>query len=89
MSPRSLIVALLNSTYFVVFQELIGRVTFGEGVLWIAVCEPMQFLIPDSKKIADETLMKLIESFNKFAQRKIGTIFDEIGANSPEEVCLG
>jgi len=80
------IVALLNSTYFAIFQELIGRVTFGEGILWIAVYEPMQLQIPDPRKITNDVLVKLIKTFSKLKQREISTVFEEIGASSPEEV---
>jgi len=82
------IIAFLNSTYFALFQELTGRVTFGEGILWIAVYEPMQLQIPDPSKVANETLKKLVETFSGLKQREISTMFDEIGANSPEEVSL-
>jgi methylase of polypeptide subunit release factors len=85
---HDVIIALLNSTYFAIFQELIGRVTFGEGILWIAVYEPMQLQIPDPAKVTNETLKRLVETFGRLKQREIGTVFDEIGANSSEEVSL-
>jgi type I restriction-modification system DNA methylase subunit len=85
---HEVIIALLNSTYFAIFQELIGRVTFGEGILWIAVYEPMQLQIPDPAKVTNETLKRLVETFGRLKQREIGTVFDEIGANSSEEVSL-
>jgi type I restriction enzyme M protein len=85
---HDVIIALLNSTYFAIFQELIGRVTFGEGILWIAVYEPMQLQIPDPAKVTSETLKRLVETFGRLKQREIGTVFDEIGANSSEEVSL-
>jgi type I restriction-modification system DNA methylase subunit len=85
---HSTIIALLNSTYFAIFQELIGRVTFGEGILWIAVYEPMQLQIPDPRKITNDVLVKLIKTFSKLKQREIGTVFEEIGASSSEEVSL-
>jgi hypothetical protein len=85
---HDVITALLNSTYFAIFQELTGRVTFGEGVLWVAVYEPMQLQIPNPDNITNETLKKLNETFNRLKQRKIGTVFDEIGAYSHEEVSL-
>jgi len=85
---RDILAALLNSTYFAIFQELIGRVTFGEGILWIAVYELNQLQIPDPRKITKKNSTNLLKSFCKLAQREIGTIFEEIGANTPEEVSL-
>jgi len=85
---RDILAALLNSTYFAIFQELIGRVTFGEGILWVAVYEPNQLQIPDPRKITKKNSTNLLKSFCKLAQREIDTIFEEIGANTPEEVSL-
>jgi type I restriction enzyme M protein len=83
-----LISALLNSTYLNIFQELTGRVNFGEGILWIAVYEPTQLLVINPEKINKETFKKLIRAFDKLRKRKIGTVFEEINAKTPEEVSL-
>ena len=83
-----IIAPLLNSTYFAVFQELTGRVTFGEGILWIAVYEPMQLFVIDPEKIAIAISTKLVEAFNKLKQRDVGTVFEEIGTENRDKVSL-
>jgi type I restriction-modification system DNA methylase subunit len=85
---HDVLAALLNSTYFAIFQELTGRVTFGEGILWLAVYEPVKLLVPDLRIIKTEILTKLCERFNKLVRREIGFVFEEIGADSPEKVSL-
>jgi type I restriction-modification system DNA methylase subunit len=85
---HDVLAALLNSTYFAIFQELTGRVTFGEGILWLAVYEPVKLLVPDLRIIKTEILTKLCERFNKLVRREIGSVFEEIGADSPEKVSL-
>jgi type I restriction-modification system DNA methylase subunit len=85
---HDVLAALLNSTYFAIFQELTGRVTFGEGILWLAVYEPVKLLVPDLRIIKTEILTKLRERFNKLVRREIGSVFEEIGADSPEKVSL-
>lgn len=80
--------AVLNSTYIALMQELIGRVNFGEGILWIAVYEPMQLLVPNLPTISKRVQRRLLDAFENLRKREIGSVFDEIGANDPERVRL-
>ncbi|PXF51498.1 MAG: hypothetical protein C4B55_03715 [Candidatus Methanophagaceae archaeon] len=86
-NDREILSALLNSTYFAIFQELIGRVTFGEGILWIAVYEPIQLPIINPRKLGDER-KKIKLTFKKLSQRQVTSVFEELGATTPEEVAL-
>jgi len=85
---RNIIAASCNSTPFAIFQELTGRVNFGEGILWIAVYEPLRLLVIDPKKIVKRTYDCLVKALDRIKQRRLNTVFDEIGASTPEEVSL-
>jgi type I restriction-modification system DNA methylase subunit len=78
------IVAFLNSTIGSFLTEVYGRTVMGEGVLLIYGPEiaPMPVLI--SRIIANRDT-KVIK---KLLPIKIGSIFEELGASSPEEVSL-
>ncbi|MGE5692365.1 MAG: HsdM family class I SAM-dependent methyltransferase [Candidatus Zixiibacteriota bacterium] len=83
-----LLAATLNSTYFAIFQELTGRVNFGEGILWIAVYEPLQLPVISPAVFSEEVKKNVSGAFKKILGRQIGTVFEEIGAELPEEVSL-
>jgi len=81
------ICAVLNSGIFPMFVELWGRVNLGQGALDIKVYEYAQILIPWTK--AEENLKeRLKEKLFPILNRRINAVFEEIGANSPEEVTL-
>ena len=80
--------AVLNSTYVALMQELNGRVNFGEGILWIAVYEPMQMLVPNLTTVSKRVQQRLLDALESLRKREIGSVFDEIGANDPERVRL-
>jgi type I restriction enzyme M protein len=80
--------AVLNSTYIALMQELIGRVNFGEGILWIAVYEPMQLLVPNLPTISKRVQRRLLDAFENLRKREIGSVFDELGARVQDGVCL-
>jgi len=88
---KKFISAILNSTlinYF--FREIISGagIALGLGALWSAVYEVMNFPVLNPEKVSKSQMKKLEEIFNKLSSRKINSIFEELGANSPEEVSL-
>ncbi len=85
---RDLVAASLNSTYFAIFQELTGRVNFGEGILWIAVYEPLQLPVLSPLIFSASVKEKVAVALKELQNRKIGTVFEEIGANILSEVSL-
>lgn len=84
---KFLVAALLNSTFFAIFQELGGRVPFGEGILWMAVYEPLQLPIINPVKLSTN-IMEIKKAFRELCSRHIGSVFDEIGAKTPLKVSL-
>jgi len=60
----------------------------GEGALDTAVYEVPKYEIIDPSKLSIECTKKLSKVTNTISLRKIKTVFEEIGANTPEEVSL-
>ena len=83
-----LLAALLNNTLSALLLELYGRVSLGEGILDIDVWMILKCPIINPMQIQDTIEEKLKELFERLHERPVETIFEEIGANSPEEVSL-
>ncbi|MEM0368942.1 MAG: N-6 DNA methylase [Desulfurococcaceae archaeon] len=79
---------ILNSTIFTLFIELWGRVNLGQGALDVKVYEYSQIPIINPSKLNMELRKRLLEVFSKMGGREIGSVFEEIGADSPEGVSL-
>ena len=71
----------LNSSIFWLFQNIEGRTSFGGGLLKIQTYEFKNLLvvIPNDKAI---------ELFKKLSTRQINSVFEEIGANTSDEVSM-
>lgn len=78
------ILAILNSTIMVLFTELHGRVNLGEGALKTQVYEVEKIPFPKLDIIKPSLESSIIKTFNKLANRNIGTIFEELGTKNPE-----
>ena len=80
--------SILNSTLYSFLIEVYGRTVMEQGVLLMYGPEigPMPVLNPS--KLSKFQIKKLEESFDKLPQRTIGSVFEEIGANTPEEISL-
>ncbi len=78
------IAAYLNSTVGSFLTEVYGRTVMGEGVLLIYGPEivPMPIVTP---KLLPDRKTKIVKNYSS---GKINSIFDEIGANFPNEVTL-
>ena len=84
-----LINSSLNSTFTFLSAEFNARVNLGEGILWIATYEAANMLviqpqIPESAKLSD----KLKSVLNRLSTRAISSVFEELGASSPDKVSL-
>jgi len=78
------IVIFLNSTLGSLLTEVYGRTVMGEGVLLIYGPEIMPMPIIKPELIRDGR----IKAIKNILPSKIGTVFEEIGASTPEEVSL-
>jgi len=79
--------ALFNSTLYILFREIFGRTSLGGGTLKIEVIDikTLPVFISESYEKYNVRFKKLLHKLNK---REIGTVFEEIGASTPEEVSL-
>lgn len=83
--------SLLNSTIInFFFRELLSGAgaALGLGALWSAVYEAEHFLIPTPSSFTKRQIEKLEEASRKLFKRPVSSVFEEIGADSPEEVSL-
>jgi hypothetical protein len=88
LQNEKLYCAILNSTLYALFREFFGRSTLGLGTLKIEAMDVKQLPIIKYSKISESQKNRILKIFNTLSKRPIGTIFEEIGANSPEEVSL-
>jgi len=82
------IAGILNSTLYSLMVEIYGRTEMGQGVLLLYGPEIGPMPIFDPSKITQEQSDKIKKCLKKLSNRKPTTIFEEIGANTPEEVSL-
>jgi len=80
--------AILNSSFIPLFVELWGRVNLGQGALDVKVYEYGKMLIINPDTFKEEQINKIKNTLNIFLEREVGSVFEEFGANSPEEVSL-
>ena len=78
--------AYLNSSIIALFSEIGGRTGLGQGALKTQVYEVQKFFVPNPKLLNNANLKSLETALDKMATRPIGSILEELGANSPEEV---
>jgi type I restriction-modification system DNA methylase subunit len=78
------IAPLLNSTLFWLIQNLSGRTSFGGGLLKIQTYEFQQLFVCEDAKFSQ----KLSGQFQSLCNRRVESIFTELGVSSPEEVSL-
>lgn len=63
--------ALLNSAWFALACELGGRVSLGEGVLWLATYELSAALLPDPRALSEGARRELTACFARLAAMPI------------------
>jgi hypothetical protein len=69
-------------------MEIEGRKALGLGSLNLELTDWKKFQTIDVSILHKKEIQKLLKVFQKISKRPIGTVFEELGANSPEEVSL-
>jgi type I restriction-modification system DNA methylase subunit len=82
-----IIAAVLNSTFVALYLEF-QRSIMGLGAIEATVEEAKQTLVIQPQAVSASTRNRLAKALSRLGQREVGSIFDEIGASSPEEVLL-
>ncbi|MCP4429078.1 MAG: SAM-dependent DNA methyltransferase [Chloroflexi bacterium] len=67
----SVAAALLNSAWFALQCELLGRINFGEGLLWLAMYELASIMLPDPRQLSPDQTTRLEQCFEQLSQRPI------------------
>ncbi|HEX6385924.1 MAG TPA: hypothetical protein VF177_14735, partial [Anaerolineae bacterium] len=70
--------ALLNSSWTALQCELLGRVNFGEGVLWLATYELETLRLPSPRELPPAQIAELEGLFSQLAQRRVQEIEVEL-----------
>ncbi len=84
-----LIVLYLNSTPAYLYPDIFGRSYGGGGApTGFMVYEVEKLPVLNPNNIDPKTIVGLRIVFNKFTARLLGSVFDELGASTPEEVSL-
>lgn len=78
--------AYLNSSIIVLFSEIGGRTGLGQGALKTQVYEVQKFFVPKTELFSKKVLKQLNNVLDRLSQRHIGSLLEELGANSPAEV---
>jgi type I restriction-modification system DNA methylase subunit len=79
---------LLNASIVAIFAEMHGTVQLGQGALFTAVYEIEKMPIINPLRLSSSVKKELRQIMEKLHQTSIDSVFEEIGANSPEEVSL-
>ena len=87
-NKKIILSAILNSSLIPLFVELSGRVNLGEGALAVKAYEYAKMLIINPNIFKEEQINRIKKITNILLKREIGSVFEEFGANSPEEVSL-
>jgi len=74
----------LNSTLAFLFIEIIGRTGLGQGAIRLVGVDLKRFSCVEPKFIQDGRT----QIIKRFLSSKVGTVFEELGASTPEEVSL-
>jgi hypothetical protein len=78
--------AYLNSTIIPLIIEIDGITNLGEGAVYTNVYQLKRLLVPFS---VDRKLYRnLVELLKHLTKRKVSSIFEEIGVDSPEKISL-
>jgi type I restriction enzyme M protein len=78
----------LNSSFCMLSVLLAGRETLGQGALKFERKDANRLLIPNPRKISREQKRKVVRAIEKISSRSLGTIFEELGSDIPENVSL-
>jgi hypothetical protein len=78
----------LNSSFFWLVCEVIGRTNLGEGALDFPSSDMNQSYILNFDTLSKAVVKKIEQITDKMMNRTMGTVFEEIGAYNPEEVNL-
>lgn len=78
-----IVVVLLNSTFYALVKEFLGRVNFGGGALKTEGSDISKFPFL-KKETFSQHQFELLRIFDSISQRNVGTLFEELGLPKPD-----
>jgi len=83
---NKILILFLNSTFAFLYPGLLGRSYGGGAPTGFMVYEVEKLPVLNPRSISKDSFNSMIELFKLFEKREFYSIFEEVGANSPEEV---
>ena len=82
---RDLLSASINNTFSYLSAEIIGRKTYGIGVMYLYGPEVRGILLPDCKAFGEKE-QQILKAYTKLRSRRIKTIFEECGIDPSKPI---
>ncbi|MCD5401434.1 hypothetical protein LR013_02410, partial [candidate division NPL-UPA2 bacterium] len=82
---RDLLSALINNTFSYLSAEIIGRKTYGIGVMYLYGPEVKGILLPDCKALGEKK-QQILKAYTKLRSRRIKTIYEELGIDPSKPI---
>jgi hypothetical protein len=78
----------LNSTFGYMQLEINGRANLGQGALDVTTDDHGLSQIPSVESLSDDQIEAIIDRFSDVGNRKVGSVFEELGADTSSDVSL-
>jgi len=85
---RMAVAGMLNSTFGYMQLEINGRANLGQGALDVTTDDHGLSQIPPVEQLSDDQIETIIDRFKDVGNRKVGSVFEELGTDSSSNVSL-
>ncbi len=85
---EKILLAYFNSSFFWLVIEVIGRTALGLGALDFPSTDLNQAYVPTTASLKIKSSNQVFKLLTEIMERNVGSVFEEIGANSIESVAL-
>jgi hypothetical protein len=85
---RMAVAGMLNSTFGYMQLEINGRANLGQGALDVTTDDHGLSQIPSVESLSDDQIEAIIDRFSDVGNRKVGSVFEELGSDTSSDVSL-
>ncbi len=85
---RMAVAGMLNSTFGYMQLEINGRANLGQGALDVTTDDHGLSQIPSVENLSDDQIEAIIDCFTEVGNRKVGSVFEELGTESFSDLSL-
>jgi hypothetical protein len=82
------VAGMLNSTFGYMQLEINGRANLGQGALDVTTDDHGLSQIPSVESLSDDQIEAIIDRFSDVGNRKVGSVFEELGTDTSSDVSL-